>query len=370
MMDHKNKANDLAIAVFITPHGFGHAARASAVMLELHQMVPELIFHIYTQVPEWFFIESQLTGFIYHDTLTDIGLAQRNAMEEDLPKTIARLSEFLPFDPKWIQTLATEIQLAGCRLVLCDIAPLGIAVARQAGIPSVLEENFTWDWIYAGYPGFHDQFKPHIHILKDWFSKADFHFQTTPACSVNPNLRLVAPVYRPIRQSRELIRQKLELDQQTDVVLVTMGGIQSQSQNFEGMKTCKDTVFIIPGASPQATRDGNLNKLPHHHGIYHPDLVNACDAVIGKLGYSTLAECYTAGVPFGYIPRRYFPESQALSEFVNSSMTGISISEDEYASGYWLSQLPALLAQPAQKSSRANGASEIASFIRDHLSIG
>jgi hypothetical protein len=31
----------------------------------------------------------------------------------------------------------------------------------------------------------------------------------------------------------------------------------------------------------------NLVLLPHHSGFYHPDLVNASDAVIGKVGYST-----------------------------------------------------------------------------------
>ena len=33
----------------------------------------------------------------------------------------------------------------------------------------------------------------------------------------------------------------------------------------------------------------NLILLPHHSVFFHPDLVNASDAVVGKLGYSTLA---------------------------------------------------------------------------------
>ena len=31
--------------------------------------------------------------------------------------------------------------------------------------------------------------------------------------------------------------------------------------------------------------------------VFHPDLVNASDAVIGKAGYNTLAEVFYAGTP-------------------------------------------------------------------------
>ena len=33
-----------------------------------------------------------------------------------------------------------------------DIPPLAFAAAAAAGVPSVALGNFTWDWIYAGYP--------------------------------------------------------------------------------------------------------------------------------------------------------------------------------------------------------------------------
>ncbi len=98
--------NRIPVAVFITPHGFGHAARAAAVMIELNRLVPNIIFHIYTQTPRWFFIESHLSDFIYHDVLTDVGLVQQNALDEDLPATLNRLKDFLPFQPNWIETLA------------------------------------------------------------------------------------------------------------------------------------------------------------------------------------------------------------------------------------------------------------------------
>ena len=46
-------------------------------------------------------------------------------------------------------------------------------------------------------------------------------------------------------------------------------------------------------------REKNVILLPANTDLYHPDLVHAADAVVAKLGYSTVAETYSAGVPLG-----------------------------------------------------------------------
>ena len=53
------------IAYFITPHGFGHAARAAAVMVALQAIDPALQFDIFTQVPHRFFQDSLLGVHTY-----------------------------------------------------------------------------------------------------------------------------------------------------------------------------------------------------------------------------------------------------------------------------------------------------------------
>ncbi|HYQ61402.1 MAG TPA: hypothetical protein VEP29_10130, partial [Desulfatiglandales bacterium] len=53
------------IACFISPHGYGHAARATAVMEALHHLDPEKEFEIFTEVPEWFFHHSLSGAFTY-----------------------------------------------------------------------------------------------------------------------------------------------------------------------------------------------------------------------------------------------------------------------------------------------------------------
>ena len=53
--------------------------------------------------------------------------------------------------------------------------------------------------------------------------------------------------------------------------------------------------------------------------------MNSCDVVIGKLGYSTLAEAYQAGVPYGFIRRPGFRESDILADYVGARMSALEV---------------------------------------------
>jgi hypothetical protein len=107
----------------------------------------------------------------------------------------------------------------------------------------------------------------------------------------------------------------------------------------------------------------NLVQLPHHSDFYHPDLVNASDAVVGKVGYSTLAEVDTAGVPFGHISRDGFRESAQLVAYIQKKMAGLPIDEDHFYNGRWLDRLPQLLEMPRMQRSGPNGSAQIAKYI-------
>lgn len=350
------------IACFISPHGYGHAARAAAIMAALTGQNPLVRFEIFTRVPAWFFYDSLSIPFGYHDTLTDIGLVQANSLSEDVPATIDRLDSFLPFDPAWLQELAGRVNRLQCCLVMCDIAPLGIAVARQAGLPAVLIENFTWDWIYEGYSWPDPRLGRHIAYLRDQFNAADYHIQTEPVCAARPADMTTPPVSRKKRLPAGELRQQLGIAGEAQVVLLTMGGFLWHYTFLEQLAHQPDLYFIVPGAAQQLERRDNLLLLPHQSGIFHPDLVNASDVVIGKLGYSTLSEVYQAGVPFGYVPRPRFRESPALAAYVEQNMSGMAIAEADFETGRWLSYLPELLARPRRRG-QATGADRVARFI-------
>lgn len=356
-------ASAYRIAYFITPHGYGHAARAAAVMDALSSLDRQIGFEIFTQVPLWFFEDLLEYPFGYHALLTDIGLAQKNSLAEDLPETVRRLTAFLPFDPTLLAGLAHQVKRLGCQMVVCDISALGIAVAKAAGLLAVLVENFTWDWIYEGYLGAEPGLAPYISEFQTWFAAADYHFQTEPICQPRLASLTTRPISRKSRRPTAETRQKLGLPAQAKVVLLTMGGIPWEYTFLEKLTGYQECYFIIPGAADRPERQGNLVLLPHHSEFYHPDLVNAVDAVIGKLGYSTLAEVYHAGIPFGYIPRPDFRESGVLTQYVEQHMRGLAITATQFARGEWVSLLPDLLALPRLERCAANGAEQVAQFM-------
>jgi UDP-N-acetylglucosamine:LPS N-acetylglucosamine transferase len=143
-----------------------------------------------------------------------------------------------------------------------------------------------------------------------------------------------------------------------------MGGIPAIWDRFrEWDISGKDICFIIPGGAPSLEIYENLILLPHHSEFFHPDLINACNAVVGKVGYSTLAEVFHAGVPFGYILRTFFRESEILGDFIEREMSGIPIKETEFHSGAWISCLEKLFSLPRIQRHDPNGSEQAGDFI-------
>jgi hypothetical protein len=354
-----------SIAYFISPHGYGHAARAAGVMEAMHELDPTIRFEIFTQVPQWFFQDSLSGDFGYHPLLTDIGLVQRTPLQADIPETLERLNHFLPFDASKIRNLAKLVRKLKCALIICDISPMGIAVAEEAGVPSLLIENFTWDWIYRGYLEGNAGMSEHISYLENLFHAAPFRIQTEPICDPCDAHLTTFPVSRKTKTPVHKIRERLRIPEAAKAVLITMGGIEERYNFLQQLATNRDVHFVIPGASEKVETHGNLALLPHHSHFLHPDLVNASDAVVGKVGYSTLAEIYYAGVPFGYVARKDFRESQKLVSFIESRMIGLPVSGDQFYSGGWLPFLSDLLALRRIHRTDPRGAEQIARFIHD-----
>jgi len=349
-------------------------------MEAIRQRTPEVRFEIFTQVPRWFFQDSLSEPFGYHPLLTDIGLAQKTALVEDMPETLKRLDDFLPFDDFRVQDTASQISRLECRLALCDIAPMGIAVAKVAGIPSVLIENFTWDWIYEAYLKDMPELKRYITYLGKAFDAADYHVQTQPVCRPRDVDLTTSPVSRKIRTSRRQVRQQLGIPNRAKMVMITMGGIPWRYGFLEHLVKREGVYFIIPGADTSQSPDidpltgtgrlagtGGIVLLPHQSAFFHPDLVNAADAVIGKAGYSTVAEVYNAGIPFGYVGRPKFRETAALTAYIEQEMKGLPITEAQFQSGKWLSSLTDLLALPRIRRNDSYGADQVAAFIGELL---
>ena len=352
-----------AIAYFIPPHGYGHASRAAAVMQALAGLVPGIRFELFTTCTRQIFRESLETDFGYHPTQTDIGLVQTSPLTEDLAATCRQLDHLLPFDGALVGGLAGTIRKLNCRLVICDIAPLGIVTARSAGLPSILIENFTWDWIYHGYMEAAPGLQRHIEYLSHIFRQADYHIQTRPLCRPVPNAVQIGPVGRSPKSPRAQVRARLGIHESDQMVLVSMGGVPDRFDFLSRLPKQIEPFLVIPGADGRSSVHPKVRLLPMHSGFYHPDLIASADALVAKAGYSTIAEAYQCGIPFGYVRRPQSPESDALEDFINRHLPAKAISTDSYADGTWIRALPDLLSMPRVSASKENGAEQAARMI-------
>ena len=352
------------IAFFISPHGFGHAARAAGIMDALRTIDPSVRFEIFTRVPAVFFDDSAGPNVGYHELLSDVGLVQDTPTRENIPETLNALKKMYPLDPALIERLAATVTRLGCELVVCDISPMGIAVARAAGIPSVLVENFRWDWIYQHYLKFDHRFEDHIAYLQRISESADYLIQAEPVCLYREADLRTIPISRPPHTPVAEVQRTFGIPPGQKVIYVSMGGMQWDSSFLRGLQTHKEYFFIVSNGNVPTQRQDNMLFL--NVQTYMPDILASCDTVISKLGYSTLAEIYYAGNPFGYITRPQFPESQVLQDFVHAEMQGLPIPETDFYSGGFVHLIDDLLTLPRiQRDPSSTGAQAAAQFISD-----
>ena len=356
-----------SVAFYVSSHGFGHAARTCAVIESLQRTAPDVRAHILSETPVWFFEDSLDGEFTYHPIRTDVGMIQQSAIVEDVPATIRALEGFLPVDGGLIEQQGRFLRDLSIQMVVCDISPLGIAIAHSIDLPSILIENFTWDWIYRGYADRWPEFLPFIDLLEEIYSTVDLRIQVEPCCQELASAFQTPSLSRNPRQGREATRNRLEISCNRPLVLVTMGGIAWDYRFFDHLRSADSFVFVVPGGAGEPRREGNMILLPFQTGLHHADLVHAADLVVGKLGYSTVAEVRRSGPPLLYLTRPEFPESAILENYVLREIPCRRIDVSEFASGAWVSWVETMVGQRSHTATPDDAGLLIADRILDYL---
>jgi len=359
------------LAYFVTPHGYGHAARAAAVLEALGRRLPGIEIEILTTVPDWFFATSLSVPHCVRSLSTDVGLVQNGPFHADLDATVAALDRFWSDLPHAVDRLVATWGTRAPHVVVSDISPLGLEVGHRLAVPSVLVENFTWDWIYQAYRDDAPALDGFAERSAQSTAHATLHIQCEPVCRPVAGAVRVAPLGRTARADRGDTRRALGLDpsDRRPLVLLTLGGMGWTERRPE---VSDDYLCVaLGGVESDDGRTGVADSggsssflhLPDRSPIYVPDLVRAADVVIAKLGYSTVAECYRAGARLGYIGRPGFPESPVLEAFVRSNLPSLEVGRHDDAEFAWSSRVADLLALPAGAEREANGADEVVEHL-------
>jgi len=349
------------IAYFITGHGFGHGTRSAAVIEQLVQLDPLIDLHIYTDLPAFLLRQSISHPFELHVGPVDFGLVQHSAVSVNIDQSIKQLEDRFESLMRDHEKIALELKKNQINAVVSDISPLGILAAQAANIPSFLVSNFTWDWIYQGLAVLDRRFISWADRFGQIYEDCDFRFECTPHCNtVAPDSLLVGPVARQTRVSPAEIRRQLGVQANQKLVFLTLGGWVGHPL----VVAPSDDFFVVAaGQTDQEVPGENRLQIPWESRFFHPDLVQAADLLICKLGYSTVAEAYLGGTAVLYLARHDFPESPKLAAFVEGQMLASEVTEEQLTSGHWV-QLYRTLSQPhSLETIPVAGARQIADTI-------
>ena len=233
--------------------------------------------------------------------------------------------------------------------MICDISPLGIITGKKAGLPTYLFENFTWDWIYELYEGECPEFRKINERLRGIF------VQTADI--------LIPPASRRPHHTAAEFRASLGIPDAHRIGLISMGGIPENLDFAVNSHIPDNLTLLLPGTFEKMEKIGNKILLPHHSDCYHPDMVQASDFVIGKAGYSTIAEVCNAGAAYGFISRANFRESDVTADFLRRRPNTLEIAQKRFEAFTLDEEINKLLELGKIPPQPVNGSKIAAEFI-------
>jgi L-arabinokinase len=358
---------------YVSGHGFGHATRIRALIAALAARAPAgLEVHVRTEAPHWIFRERD-AGVTCTAAPVDVGVLQHSGMDVDLAGTLAAHEAFIA---DWENAVAREarfIEGLGPSLVVADIPPLAFAAAHRAGVPAVGVANFSWDWILARYAADEPRWAPIAERYREAYSQAERLYRLPLHADLSAFREVVdAPfLVNRSRSGRAACRAALGVprDDPRPLVLVSFGGFACGPVASEANDELADFRFAMVGEKPAGV-GGAWIEIPSPSPVPHEDLMCACDAVIGKTGYGTVAEALAHGVRFLYLPREGFPEVPILEAGLARLGCARPMPRSDFEAGRWRRHLDALFALPNTTSPPpTDGAELIADALLERIGV-
>lgn len=319
------------LCFYVTSHGFGHATRAADV---INHIPTDYAVEIISAAPGWLFEKSLTRPFSLYEMHHDSGIVQPHSFEQDAAATYEVWKSLLDQYPEMARAEAARIKQSGARVVVGDISPFAVAVAREAGLPSVIVANFSWDWILRDSLPEEPRLQAVIEAIADLYGQAGLLLRTplSPAMAVFPRRRDIALIARYSKQSVAEARAQFGLDAEARVAMLSFGGIGFSGIQPARLAAYPQWTFLT---FSEALAGAPNARVLDHQATYHPDAVHAADVVIAKLGYGTVSECLVHQTPVAHPPRSRFPEHAVLQHEAASSIQVISLEAEPFFDAEW-----------------------------------
>ncbi|CAM8967566.1 unnamed protein product [Rhodiola kirilowii] len=360
--------NPLVFAYYVTGHGFGHATRVVEVVRHLINAGHDV--HVVTGAPEYVFTtEVQSPRLFIRKVLLDCGAVQADALTVDRLASLEKYKEtavipresILDTETKWLSSIKAD-------LVISDVVPVACRAAADAGIRSVCVTNFSWDFIYAEYvmaAGIHH--RSIVWQIAEDYSHCEFLIRLPGYCPM-PAFRDVIDVplvVRRFHKSRKEVREELGIGEDVKLVIFNFGG-QPAGWKLQEHYLPSGWLCVVCGASEDQELPPNFIKLARD--VYTPDIMIACDCMLGKIGYGTVSEALAYKLPFIFVRRDYFNEESFLRNMLEYYQGGVEMIRRDLLTGHWAPYLEhAVTLRPCYDGS-INGGEVAARILQDTAS--
>ncbi len=369
------------ILAIISDHGFGHAARSTAVLQEL--LSKNFSIQIYSAVPEWFFIDKlqqYSNNWEYIQIKTDVGLAQKSSVEADYEITLENLEDHWSNFDKKVDFIVNNAKLFSPEAVYFDLPAIAPEVAKRLEIPSIGMANFSWDWIYQDLIENECDYSTNVisDELRNRFIKyRDLHKQsyrktslllTLPFSgdfSIFPNQQEVNWVGHHAEKSRQEVLKTLKLPTSSKYLLLSFGGNDLPNLDIQNWQIPDDWSVLVVGhpiqERPQLYNLTNQEILKL--GIQYSDIIKLSTVIVTKPGYGIITDAIFNNRPVIHVERGQFAEYPFLLQALENNLPHQQVDINQLVKGEIFSIANTLSTQSQQHSHGLDGANQVSEAI-------
>lgn len=357
-------AQPFHLLVILSPHGYGHAAMTAPVVNALCRAHPQIRLSIRTTLPEWFLRSKYHTEFTIIPEACDFGFAMHNAFRVDVEASLAKYREFHRNWPDRVCAEQQRLTALAPDLVLSNVAYLPIAAARRAGIPAIGLCCLNWADLFSHFMGKQAGAAEIEQQIRAAYLDCTAFIcpqPTMPMAWLKPHI--VGPLGIRGQDCREQILQRLSLAPDARLVLVSLGGIDTQL-DVSRWPRIDNTHYLLPSTAETTRPDCHpFDDLK----IAFTDLIASCDAFITKPGYGAFSDAALNGTPVLYIERDDWPEQHYLAHWLAQQILQAGLSQQTLAAGDFQNELIALLSSGPRKINTAPGIDETLEILNAYL---
>jgi len=321
------------VVAYVSGHGYGHAARTGLILKAMRKLMPSVHIVVRSSTPAWMFP----TDTVCIPVAVDVGVIQVDSLTPLIDETVARAYAFEIERPSLVEAETQAIAPLDPNVIISDIPALGFDVAARLGVPSIAIGNFGWDWIYHHIGSVRPELDELVARIADSESRANLLLRLPlhEPMAAFPRKEDVPLVAHPSDANRAKTRRRIltgrgKVAGETRLALLSFGGMGLRSLDLRALARSAQTTFVLPTAAPGRVPE---NVIAYPADLLYHDVLAACDAVIMKPGYGTVADCLANRVPMVYATRPGFEEERILVSAMHELGRAARISNDDLYAG-------------------------------------